>query len=216
MRIKIVQNTLISFVTIFISELYDEWCLIENPYFYVNDMDCWPCSMVHSVLDLTGLNISSSFNVGIPYTRAENNTKVKVEDLVNLYWNNRDVFDEDAKRISSNNETFKLVSKHAYFNLHRISKFHICDQNSVTLAQSYPWCYGQQIGYVSYYFPCYSHILESKPHEAQQITPKVISKASGDSKLVESRHRKIYFPRRIGITALFIGMWSILIVMFQL
>lgn len=92
--------------------MYDEWCLIENPYFYVNDMDCWPCSMVHSVLDLTDLNISSSSNVGIPYTRAENNTKVKMKDLVNLYWNNRDVFDEDAKRISSNNKTFKLVSTH--------------------------------------------------------------------------------------------------------
>ncbi|XP_071557882.1 uncharacterized protein [Temnothorax nylanderi] len=92
-----------------LSELYDEWCLIENPYFYVNDMDCWPCTMVHSVPDLTGHNISRSFNVGIPYTRAENNTKVKMKDLVNLYWNNRDVFDEDAKRISSNNETFKII-----------------------------------------------------------------------------------------------------------
>lgn len=95
---------LIIFIT---SELYDEWCLIENPYFYVDDMDCWPCTMVHSVLDLTGHNISRSFNVGIPYIKAENNTKVKLKDLVNLYWNNRDVFDEDAKRISSNNETFK-------------------------------------------------------------------------------------------------------------
>ncbi|XP_011708101.1 PREDICTED: uncharacterized protein LOC105462898 [Wasmannia auropunctata] len=92
-----------------LSELYDEWCLVENPYFYVNDMDCWPCTVVHSVLNLTGHNISRSFNVGIPYTREENNTKVKMKDLVNLYWNNRDVFDEDAKRISSNNETFKTV-----------------------------------------------------------------------------------------------------------
>lgn len=92
--------------------MYDEWCLIENPYFYVNDMDCWPCTVVHSVLDLTGHNISRSFNVGIPYTRAENNTKVKMKDLANLYWNNRGVFDEDAKRISSNNKTFKLAFTH--------------------------------------------------------------------------------------------------------
>ena len=95
---------LIIFIT---SELYDEWCLIENPYFYVNDMDCWPCTVVHSVLDLTGHNISRSFNIGIPYTRAENNTTVKMKDLVNLYWSNQDVFDEDAKRIFSTNETFK-------------------------------------------------------------------------------------------------------------
>jgi len=92
-----------------LSELYDEWCLIENPYFYINDMDCWPCTVVHSVLDLTGHNISRSFNVGIPYTRAENNTKVKLNDLVDLYWSNQHIFDEDAKRISSNNETFKII-----------------------------------------------------------------------------------------------------------
>ncbi|XP_011646053.1 uncharacterized protein LOC105432793 [Pogonomyrmex barbatus] len=92
-----------------LSELYDEWCLIENPYFYVDDMDCWPCTVVHSVLDLTGHNISRSFNIGIPYTRAENDTRVKLKDLADLYWNNHDIFDKDAKRISSNNETFKTI-----------------------------------------------------------------------------------------------------------
>ncbi|KAL0112136.1 hypothetical protein PUN28_013408 [Cardiocondyla obscurior] len=92
-----------------LSEFYDEWCLIENPYFYINDMDCWPCTVAHSVLDLTGHNISRSFNIGIPYTIMENNTNVKMKDLVNLYWNNQDIFDEDAKRISSNNETFKKI-----------------------------------------------------------------------------------------------------------
>jgi len=95
---------LIIFITL---ELYDEWCLIENPYFYVNDMDCWPCTMVHSVLDLTGHNINRSFNIGIPYTRTENNTIIKMKDLVNLYWSNQDTFDENAKRIFSTNETFK-------------------------------------------------------------------------------------------------------------
>lgn len=98
---------LIYFTTLIISELYDEWCLIENPYFYVNDMDCWPCTVVHSVPDLTGHNISRSFNIGIPFTRAENNTKVKMNDLVNIYWSNYDVFDQDAKRIISNNESLK-------------------------------------------------------------------------------------------------------------
>lgn len=26
-----------------LSEFYDEACLIENPFFYVTDLDCWPC-----------------------------------------------------------------------------------------------------------------------------------------------------------------------------
>ncbi|XP_012543179.1 uncharacterized protein LOC105840710 [Monomorium pharaonis] len=107
----LLRKVAIPFISLYpsLTELYDEWCLIENPYFYVNDMDCWPCTMVHSVLDLTGHNISRSFNIGIPYTRAENNTRVKMKDLFNLYWNNRDIFDEDAKRISSNNGTFKTI-----------------------------------------------------------------------------------------------------------
>jgi len=63
--------------------------------------------MVHSVLDLTGHNINKSFNIGIPYTRTENNTIIKMKDLVNLYWSNQDIFDENAKRIFSTNETFK-------------------------------------------------------------------------------------------------------------
>lgn len=70
-------------------------------------MDCWACTVVHSVPDLTGHNISRSFNIGIPYTRAENNTEVKMNDLVDMYWSNRDVFDQDAKRIVSNNESLK-------------------------------------------------------------------------------------------------------------
>lgn len=63
--------------------------------------------MVHSVPDLTGRNISRSFNIGIPYTKAENNTQVKMKDLVDVYWSNNEIFDQDAKRISSNNKTFK-------------------------------------------------------------------------------------------------------------
>ncbi|XP_011136473.1 uncharacterized protein LOC105181417 [Harpegnathos saltator] len=92
-----------------LSELYDEWCLIENPYFYVNDMDCLACTVVYSVPDLTGHNISKSFNVGIPYTKAENNTEIKMNDLVNIYWNNYDIFDQDAEKIISNNESFKTI-----------------------------------------------------------------------------------------------------------
>ncbi|XP_020283920.1 uncharacterized protein LOC109854830 isoform X1 [Pseudomyrmex gracilis] len=92
-----------------LSDLYDEWCLIENPYFYINEMDCWHCTMVHSVPDLTGHNISRSFNIEIPYTKAENNTKIRMRDLTNMYWRNSKIFDQDARRISSNNKNFKVI-----------------------------------------------------------------------------------------------------------
>lgn len=69
-------------------------------------MDCWPCTMVYSISDLTG-HINKSFNIGLPYTRIENNTKVKMNALIKIYWSNYDTFNQDAKRISSNNESFK-------------------------------------------------------------------------------------------------------------
>lgn len=32
--------------------LYHETCLIQNPFFTVVDMDCWPCSSVNSVREV--------------------------------------------------------------------------------------------------------------------------------------------------------------------
>lgn len=45
--------------------------MLENFYFRVNEMDCWPCSTINSVQNLTGYNITSVFNVGVPFIRQE-------------------------------------------------------------------------------------------------------------------------------------------------
>lgn len=91
----------------FFVELYDEWCILENPYFYVNDMDCSPCSVVHFVPDLTGHHVSKSLNPGIPYTKMENITEVRVETIQQLLWENSKVFEQDAMKIFSNNLTYR-------------------------------------------------------------------------------------------------------------
>lgn len=56
-------------MNIFILELYDESCLVQNPYFRVPEMDCYPCENIHSVVDSTGFgNANSSlYQSGIPY-----------------------------------------------------------------------------------------------------------------------------------------------------
>ncbi|XP_033360201.1 uncharacterized protein LOC117239044 isoform X3 [Bombus vosnesenskii] len=92
-----------------LSELYDEWCILENPYFYVNDMDCWPCSVVHFVPDLSSHHISRSFNLGIPYTKTENLSQVYMEDIQQLLWQNPGVFKKDAMRVFSNNKTYRDI-----------------------------------------------------------------------------------------------------------
>lgn len=58
---------LIIYCKLFVA-FYYESCLVENPYFYVSDMECWPCENVHSVVDLTGYNNFSLYKSGVPYT----------------------------------------------------------------------------------------------------------------------------------------------------
>ncbi|XP_047354732.1 uncharacterized protein LOC124951045 isoform X1 [Vespa velutina] len=92
-----------------LSELYDEWCLVENQFFYVSDMDCWPCSIMSSVPDLTNHNITKTFNIGIPYTKAENNVAVNMQDLFEMYWYNNNTFKEDSNKIFSNNDAYRTI-----------------------------------------------------------------------------------------------------------
>ncbi|XP_076624232.1 uncharacterized protein LOC143343327 isoform X1 [Colletes latitarsis] len=92
-----------------LSEFYDEWCILENPYFYVNDIDCWPCSVVHFVPDLTGHHISRSFNPGIPYTKTENLSEIRMENVRQLFWQNLKVFEKDARKVFSNNLTYRNI-----------------------------------------------------------------------------------------------------------
>lgn len=56
-------------------DLYDESCLLENPFFYVSGMECWPCENVHSVMDLTGFSNHSLYQSGVPYI-------VKVKNII--------------------------------------------------------------------------------------------------------------------------------------
>lgn len=46
-----------------LTELYDESCLMDNPFFQIDDLNCSPCAKVESVLDLserfTGQQIKS-------------------------------------------------------------------------------------------------------------------------------------------------------------
>lgn len=36
-----------------LSNFYDETCLVSNPFFRVNDLDCSPCADVVNVVDLS-------------------------------------------------------------------------------------------------------------------------------------------------------------------
>ncbi|GLV35674.1 uncharacterized protein CBL_01175 [Carabus blaptoides fortunei] len=91
---------------IFISKLYDETCLIENPYFEVSNMECWPCEDVHSVINLTDSKNYSLYQSGIPYIIKTLHKPLSLEDIQELYKNNSKIFTQDAQRIKSNNPKF--------------------------------------------------------------------------------------------------------------
>ncbi|XP_014211584.1 uncharacterized protein LOC106641617 [Copidosoma floridanum] len=85
-----------------LTEWYDEWCIVENPFFKVNEMDCWPCSNVDSVKNYSGYKVT--FNFGTPFTRLERYTNFDIDELFKLYVQNEKYFRNT--RCLVNNETF--------------------------------------------------------------------------------------------------------------
>ncbi|XP_022899972.2 uncharacterized protein [Onthophagus taurus] len=108
-----------------LTKLYDESCLVENPYFYLNDMECWPCQNVYSVIDLTDSNNHSMYHSGIPYIIKTNQSLITYEKLMETYLNNKEIFDKDADRIKSSNNSLTQIKDLVEFNLKESSETHI-------------------------------------------------------------------------------------------
>lgn len=84
---------------------------MENPYFYVADMECWPCENVHSVIDLTGLNNYSLQQSGTPYIAQTRQKNVFFYDLQKLYKKNQSVFDNEANNVKSTNTSINNLKR---------------------------------------------------------------------------------------------------------
>jgi hypothetical protein len=91
--------------------LYDESCLVENPFFYVADMECWPCENVHSVMDLTGFDNHSLYQTGAPYIVKTVQKEVLMETLQKLYTENKHTFGAEANNIKSNNSSVNSLEE---------------------------------------------------------------------------------------------------------
>lgn len=92
-----------------ILELYDETCLIENPYFQVVNMECWPCENVNSILNSTKSFNPNSYETGIPYMMKSLNKLVTLQNIQNMYKNNSKVFNEDAQKIISSDKNLTKI-----------------------------------------------------------------------------------------------------------
>lgn len=83
-----------------LTELYDESCLMMNPFFQVDDLNCDPCANVKNVLDLTNMDETTEF---VPFVFKIQQDFVQPEDIFKLYTINRDTFQRDAFRVQSTN-----------------------------------------------------------------------------------------------------------------
>ncbi|XP_023312766.1 uncharacterized protein LOC111692869 [Anoplophora glabripennis] len=106
--LKIVRFLSVPIIKMFpsLTDLYDETCLLENPYFYVADMECWPCEGVHAVLDLSEVDQSSfSSGSGTPFIVKIDLQPVTFKTLQHMYNENQEVFNVEARRIKSTNSS---------------------------------------------------------------------------------------------------------------
>ncbi|XP_058810896.1 uncharacterized protein LOC131675776 [Phymastichus coffea] len=117
--LKIFRKVAVPIITLYpsLTVWYDEWCLVENPYFQLNEMDCWPCNSVNSVKDLTGFNITQSFNNGIPFIRSEKIKKVNVNELLQIYSEYQDNLNTDSEQLQIREMNYRTINEIMHKNM---------------------------------------------------------------------------------------------------
>ncbi|XP_055632520.1 uncharacterized protein LOC129772995 [Toxorhynchites rutilus septentrionalis] len=81
-----------------LTEYYDESCLLTNPYFQVENLNCDPCADVANVLDLTNVE---HVTVNYPYIFKAQKEQVDIGQLQALFEQHRAIFTKDAFKIQS-------------------------------------------------------------------------------------------------------------------
>ncbi|CAH1990180.1 unnamed protein product [Acanthoscelides obtectus] len=101
--LKFVRMLAVPVIKLFpsLTDLYEESCLIENPYFYVSEMECWPCENVNTVVDITENKELFKSGAGTPFVAKIDQEKVTLKTLEELYAANKAVLGPEAHKIKS-------------------------------------------------------------------------------------------------------------------
>ncbi|XP_032512001.2 uncharacterized protein LOC116766296 isoform X2 [Danaus plexippus] len=105
--LRLLRKISIPFVALFpsLTEFYQETCLIQNPFFTVVDMDCWPCSSIHTIREISNpLPIHTQQSAPFVYKTKQHS--INFDDIKKLYINNRDLFDKESPKILVNNNYY--------------------------------------------------------------------------------------------------------------
>ncbi|EDW82217.1 uncharacterized protein Dwil_GK25678 [Drosophila willistoni] len=90
-----------------LTELYDESCLMGNPFFQVEDLNCGPCANVESVWfkENESDSVPSSPDADhLPFAFRSQQNAIDISDFYNIYANNHKIFQRDAYRVHSTNK----------------------------------------------------------------------------------------------------------------
>lgn len=106
--LRLLRRLSIPLISLFpsLTELYHETCLVQNPFFTVADMDCWPCSSINRVREI--YNPTKPFNPqqNIPFIYETDQQVIDIPALKSLYFQNKQIFDKEAAKILVDNKYF--------------------------------------------------------------------------------------------------------------
>ncbi|KAI1280883.1 hypothetical protein HDE_13409 [Halotydeus destructor] len=111
-----------------LTEYYEEECLISNPFYQNPELDCWPCTGVKIILELTGSKeISAAFvKREIPFITKDVLTHViSLDALMNLYKDNKFLLNSGTGRASLNNHDYSSMEDIFSRIPHEASNFHV-------------------------------------------------------------------------------------------
>lgn len=106
--LKLVRRISIPLISLFpsLTDFYHETCLIQNPFFTVVDMDCWPCSAVSNVLEVDEPKPMSEQHHA-PFIYKTEQQVIDMDTLKKMYIRNKDIIDKETAKILTNSKHYQ-------------------------------------------------------------------------------------------------------------
>ncbi|XP_013185566.2 uncharacterized protein LOC106131122 [Amyelois transitella] len=106
--LRLLRRISIPFISLFpsLTEYYHETCLIQNPFFTVVDMDCWPCSSVSNIREVQNPKpVSQQQNA--PFIYQADQIPMGIDSIKSFYEKNKNVIDKEQPKILTNNMKYE-------------------------------------------------------------------------------------------------------------
>ncbi|XP_037870733.1 uncharacterized protein LOC105841900 [Bombyx mori] len=115
--LRLLRKISIPFISLFpaLSEYYYETCLVQNPFFTVVDMDCWPCSSITNIQEIFDPKPVTNQHIA-PFVYQTSQERISISLLKSLYEKNKDIFANASPKILLNNKFY--IQPEDMFDLH--------------------------------------------------------------------------------------------------